>query len=180
MNLFGVFLIAVALALDAFGVALSIGLNKKVTNKMKVIFVLSFGGFQFLLSFLGSISGNIFTSLVTDIPNVVGGIIILIVGALMFRSGPEEDFVITKMIFLILGISVSIDALVVGFTVFGSGYTLTLQFYYTLIIGMVTVLLTTIAFFIAKKLSKIEIIEKYSEYLGGIILILFGLKMIFS
>jgi putative Mn2+ efflux pump MntP len=35
------------------------------------------------------------------------------------------------------------------------------------------------AFFFARYLKKLKAIGKYADYLGGVILILFGLKMIF-
>ena len=45
-------------------------------------------------------------------------------------------------------------------------------------IGLVALILCIIAFLIAKYLRKINIISRYADYVGGIILIIFGLKMI--
>ena len=80
---------------------------------------------------------------------------------------------------IILGISVSIDAMVVGFTVLDKVKENLQLFQYTLMIGLVTLVMSTLAFFIARYLKKIEFVGKYADYIGGIILILFGIKMMF-
>jgi putative Mn2+ efflux pump MntP len=78
---------------------------------------------------------------------------------------------------LILGVSVSIDALVVGITaLFSRGDYI---FSDGLLIGGITLVLVTIAFILSRHLQKMTFIAKYSDYLGGIILILFALKMMF-
>jgi putative Mn2+ efflux pump MntP len=80
--------------------------------------------------------------------------------------------------YLILGISVSIDAAVVGFTVLNNINRGFILFEATVFIGLITLIMCIIAFLIAKYLRKIHIISKYADYVGGIILIVFGLKMI--
>jgi putative Mn2+ efflux pump MntP len=80
--------------------------------------------------------------------------------------------------YLILGVSVSIDAMVVGFTVLNN-ITKVMLLKDTLFIGAVTLAMVTIAFLISKYLKKIEVVGKYADYIGGIILIIFGLKMMF-
>jgi putative Mn2+ efflux pump MntP len=173
--------VAIAVSLDASGVALCIGLNEKATIKNKVFFSISFAFFQFLLSFLGGFSGKLFSENIASVPSIIGGIIISVVGVMMIKEGMENEgdspLLNIKMYFL-LGISVSIDAMVVGFaTLHGTDVTKLLM--YTLMIGLVTLVMCTIAFIISKHLSKIKLISKYADYIGGIILILFGLKMMF-
>lgn len=174
-------LIGLALSLDAFGVALSIGLNPGVKLKNKFIFCLSFGFFQFLFSFVGSYAGVYFTNNIKALPNLFGGIIILMVGVLMVKEGLEEKeecLLFTRKMYIILGGSVSIDALVVGFTMFGSidSFQNTLQ--YTVIIGLITFVISVTAFIISRYLNRISLVARYADYIGGIILIIFGLKMI--
>lgn len=181
MNISQVMWIAIAVSLDASGVALCIGLNEKATTKNKVFFSISFGFFQFLLSFLGGFSGKLFSENIASVPSIIGGMIISVVGVMMIKEGMENEayspLLNIKMYFL-LGISVSIDAMVVGFaTLCGTDVTKLLM--YTLIIGLVALVMCTIAFIISKHLSKIKLISKYADYIGGIILILFGLKMMF-
>lgn len=182
LNFYALLLIALALSLDAFGVALSIGLNPgvKLTNRM--IFCLSFGSFQFLFSFIGSFAGIYFTNNIKSVPELIGGVIIAVVGVLMVKEGMEEKeecLLFTPKMYIILGASVSIDALVVGFTAFGNMDSSKLIFIYTLIIGLVTLIISGGAFIVSRHLKKISVIARYADYIGGIILIIFGLKMIF-
>lgn len=182
MNTQELLLIALAVSLDAFGVAIAIGINDKATVINKLSFALSFGFFQFLCSFLGGLGGKLFTENIAAVPSVLGGIVIAIVGILMIKEGmdeKEDNFILSFKMYFILGISVSIDAIVVGFITFstiGNIITLTIA---TGIVGIVTGIMSLIAFIMAKFLGKINVIGKYGDYIGGIILILFGVKMIF-
>ena len=182
MNLYSLLLIALALSLDAFGVALSVGLNPGVRLRKKLIFCISFGFFQFLFSFVGSFAGIYFTNNIKAVPELFGGIIIAIVGILMIKEGMEEKeecLLFTPKMYIILGASVSIDALVVGFTAFGSMDNIKLILLDTIVIGAVTFIISAGAFIISRHLKKISSVARYADYIGGIILILFGLKMMF-
>ena len=121
MNLKDIIIIGVALAMDAVGVSISIGVNSAINKENKIEFIISFAFFQFLFFFLGKISGNLFETYITAMPNVIGGIAIAIVGILMISDGFEnrendERMLLKKGVALILGVSVSIDAFVIGFT----------------------------------------------------------------
>lgn len=175
-------LIALAVSLDAFGVAIAIGINDKATVANKFAFALSFGFFQFLCSFIGGVGGKLFTENVAAVPSVLGGIVIAIVGILMIKEGMEEkddNFILSFKMYFVLGISVSIDAIVVGFITFSSISSLTTLGIATSIVGIITMIMSLIAFILAKFLGKINVVGKYGDYIGGIILILFGIKMIF-
>jgi len=182
MSLYFISSIAFALSLDAFGVALSIGLNKELGFNKKMLFSISFGFFQFLFALMGALMGIIFNEFITCIPNVAGGTIMAVVGVMMINEGfnkKEENIILQPQMYLILGISVSIDAMVVGFTALTclSFYTLMLD---CLIIGVVSLIMTSLAFVISKYLNKIRLVSRYAKYIGGIILIIFGIKIIFS
>lgn len=182
MDFYSLFLIAIALSLDAFGVALCIGLNKGLHLKNKMIFVFSFGFFQFFFSFIGSYGGLLFNSYIVSVPKIVGGIIIAIVGTMMLKEGFQNEGkcpVISPKMYIILGISVSIDAMVVGFTALNDIGNFIVILKDTVFIGITTFIITTAAFIASKFLKKIEIVGKYADYIGGVILIMFGLKMIF-
>lgn len=182
MTLLDLLLIGLAVSLDAFGVALCIGLNNKIFKSKKIIFAIFFGFFQFLFSLLGGISGKIFTENIASVPEVIGGVIIAIVGVMMIREGMENKSncpILHPRMYFILGVSVSIDAIVVGFITLSNIKVIYSLITYSLIIGTITLFMSIIAFIISKYLSKIEIVSKYADYIGGVILILFGLKMMF-
>ncbi|MBU3110870.1 manganese efflux pump MntP [Clostridium lacusfryxellense] len=181
MDIYPLFIIALALSLDAFGVALCIGLNNQTRVINKVGFTISFGFFQFLFSYIGAYAGLLFNTYVASMPTIIGGIIICLVGVIMIKEGLQNQGtcpLLKPKMYIILGISVSIDAMVVGFTVLNN-ITKVILFKDTLFIGVITLLMVTMAFIISKYLKKIDIVGKYADYIGGIILIIFGLKMMF-
>lgn len=182
MRFSDVILIGLALAMDAFGVSLGIGINSAIIKKQKILYIISFAFFQFLFAFLGGYAGYFFNTYIASIPEILGGIIIGIVGILMIIEGMKKDkeSVLTKssMIF-ILGMSVSIDALVIGFTAFNSIKKIRLLFFNSLIIGAITFIMCAIAFFAGKYIKTISYISKYADFFGGAALIFFSLKMLF-
>jgi len=181
MDLYSLFIIALALSLDAFGVALCIGLNNQTKFINKVGFIISFGLFQFLFSYIGAYAGFLFNTYVALLPSIIGGMIISFVGVLMIVEGFKNQGscpLLKPKMYLILGISVSIDAMVVGFTVLNN-VTMGILFKDTLFIGLITLIMSTLAFIISRYLKKIEVVGRYADYIGGIILIIFGLKMMF-
>ena len=54
------FIVGIALAMDAVGVTVSIGVNPKVIRRNKIAFIMSFAIFQFLFFLLGGIGGHLF------------------------------------------------------------------------------------------------------------------------
>lgn len=183
MKMYDLLLISLALSLDAFGVAISVGLDKEIRFGNKLGFIISFGFFQFLFSIIGAYAGVFFNTYIAAVPKIIGGVLIAIVGALMIKEGfgnKEEDILLSFKTYIILGISVSIDAMIIGFTVLNNIKNDILILNYTLFIGVTTLIVSSVGFIIAKYLRKIEVVSKYADYIGGIILIIFGIKMIFS
>ncbi|GAB6167757.1 manganese efflux pump MntP family protein [Clostridium carnis] len=184
MGLKEVILIGVALAMDALGLSISLGINPSLKRKNKIGFIVSFAFFQFLFLFIGGVSGVFFDTYIASIPNIIGGLIVGAIGAIMIIDGFKKDdkddsFLIRKAMYIILGVSVSIDALVIGFTAFHEMQLILLLFVDSILIGLITLLICTTGFFLCRYVRKINFICKYADFLGGIILILFGIKMIF-
>ena len=177
MNLQDIIVIGVALAMDAVGVTISIGLNAKVKRSNKVAFIISFAVFQFLFFFLGGIGGHLFEKYITAIPNLIGGIMMIKEG---FEDNNKDGALLVKRgMVLILGISVSIDALVVGFTAFSYVSNISNVLVDSTIVGVITLILSTFAFYLCRYIRRINFISKYADFLGGITLIIFAIKMIF-
>lgn len=181
MNLYGVIIIGIALAMDAFGITLSIGINPIVNRKHKLKFLLSFAFFQFLFTYLGGTLGYLFDTYITNIPSIAGGIIIGIIGILILIDGfkeKENEILIKNSTCILLGISVSIDALVIGFTAFRLITGNLLLFINSILIGLITLCICTLGFFICRYVKKIKFVTKYANFFAGIVLIFFGFKMI--
>ncbi|MDS0524160.1 manganese efflux pump [Clostridium sp. SHJSY1] len=177
-----VIVIGVALAMDAFGVTLGVGINRNIKNIDKQKYIISFAFFQFLLAFIGGISGYFFNNYIFPISSVVGGVVIGIVGILIIIDGlkkSDESILAKKAAIIILGISVSIDAMVIGFTIFNDIQKIFILFVYTILIGLITLLICTIGLFISGYISRINFVKKYASLFGGFSLILFSIKMIF-
>ena len=174
--------IAIALALDAFGVALGVGCGTKMKFKEKSGIVFSFAFFQFLFALLGAGLGSYIDKNIFNITGYISGIVILFIGLLLLWEGYKDDEAcmyanLKFWTYIVLGISVSIDALGVGFSALYS-FSSAVIFGNTLIIGIVTAILTTISFVVVTHIKNFLIVEKYADYIGGIVLIIFGIKMI--
>ena len=72
MNIKDILIVGVALAMDAFGITISIGLNKHVNRSKKIGFIISFALFQFLFFFSGAIMGFLFEKYITAKSNILG------------------------------------------------------------------------------------------------------------
>lgn len=174
-------IISIALGLDAFSIAFSVGLNKKATKKKSLMLIIIFGFFQFLFVTMGGCFGGLFNMYIFHLSSKLGGIIVLLVGMLMFKEGLSKEEKLSSLNFIIimlLGICVSIDALVIGFTLFSNFNIETLMFKNSPVVGLICSLLTAIGLMVSRKMRKNFFIKEYASLMGGIILVLFGLKMI--
>ncbi|WP_035571899.1 manganese efflux pump MntP family protein [Halonatronum saccharophilum] len=177
-----ILVIGFALALDAFAVAMGLGCGNRLRLKEKSLIILSFGFFQSLLTFLGAELGNYINANLFNITNYLSGIIIIIIGILFLKEGHynDEACVYKKFnlwTYIVLGISVSIDAFGVGFSILYGGsmaYILTSA----IIVGVITSFLTWASFYIVNYVKNFSLVEKYAAYLGGSILCFLGLVLI--
>lgn len=183
MEVYLVILIGIALGMDAFGINIIIGINSAVSKIDKIQYALSCAFFQFLLCFLGGTMGNVFQKYVAPVSNTFAGIVIGCVGILMIINGiknKEETIFLKNSIKIILGISVSIDSLVIGFSVFKDISNIISLSIFSLLIGLITFTMCIAASFISNNIKKIDFVKKYCCYLSGIILILFAISFFFN
>jgi len=182
MSVLQLIIIGIALAMDALGVTLSVGVNDSVNRNQKIGYIISFGFFQFLLTLVGGIIGCYFNNNIIPISDTLGGVVIGIIGILMIIDGvkeKEESVLAKNSMIIIIGISVSIDAIVVGFTLFNKITLLLSLILNCILIGLITLLICTIGFYLCRFIKKIDFISKYADFFGGIALIIFSIKMIF-
>ena len=177
-NIISTFLIAVALAMDAFSVSMTKGFTQKdLTNPQILYYGLFFGGFQALMPILGYFCGNVIASIVTSLAPIVGFVLLLAIGLNMIResfSGDEDvaDSFSFKEVTL-LAIATSIDAFAVGITIALIKDPILIS---SAIIGIVAFLFSVAGIFIGKKLGN-YVGDKF-QILGGVILILIGIKIL--
>ena len=178
-NLISTFLIAIALAMDAFSVSMTKGFTQKNLTKPQILYYgLFFGGFQFFMPIIGYFCGNVIASIVESLAPIVGFILLLAIGLNMIResiSGDDEeitDHFSFKEVTL-LAIATSIDAFAVGITIALLNDPLMIS---CAIIGIVAFAFSIIGIFIGKKLG--DYVGDKFQILGGVILILIGFKIL--
>ena len=180
---------SVALAMDAFAIAVTLGMDgtaNTVSERLKVS--TSFGFFQGLLFLLGIISLSLVSGDVTTYNHLIAGTILIILGVRMLKEAFEQPSEVEiddkipykkrKLTFKLLamfGIATSIDALAAGIT-YGLIYEQLLIA--TLLIAAVAFILSYIGSTFGKKLG--YMIGNKANILGGIMIILLGLKALFS
>lgn len=179
MSLWGLFLIAVGLSMDAFAVSICKGLSVgRVRIKHVVITGLYFGGFQALMPLLGYLLGKQFQALIVNIDHWIAFGLLVLIGFNMIRearSGGEEDlndsFGVKTM--LPLAVATSIDALTVGITFAFLSVRIAPAVSF---IGITTFVLSAAGLWIGNVFGARY--KARAEFFGGIVLILMGTKIL--
>ena len=185
-----IMIMSVALAMDAFAVAITLGMDAlahTVRDRLKVS--ISFGFFQGLLFVIGIVSLKFVSGEITTYNHLIAGVILIILGVRMlkeaFESSKEEYIESHEMGFnkkkdlslkllAMFGIATSIDALAAGIT-----YGL---IYEQLILA--TIVIATIAFlfsYIGSTFGKTlgHMIGNKANIFGGVMIILLGVNALF-
>lgn len=186
MDFITILFIGIGLAMDASAVSLAkgMGLDKDQVKKYAFILALAFGLFQALMPAIGyfagsHFAGSHFAEYIQSIDHWIAFILLSLIGINMIREGKEEkenEVKIHSIPFkdiLLLAIATSIDALAVGVSF---AFLKVNLFLAITTIGITTFILSFVCVLFGKKLG--SLFEKYAEYLGGIILILLGIKIL--
>lgn len=180
MSLVELFILAVGLSMDAFAVSICKGLSLgKITKKHMAAAGAWFGGFQALMPLIGYFLGSFFADMITKYAHWIAFVLLIIIGGNMIKEAMGEDEKVdacmdAKEMFL-LAIATSIDALAVG---------VTFAFLKVQIVPAVSFIgsVTFVCSAIGVKIGSI-FGSKYrskSEFCGGVILILIGLKILLN
>lgn len=177
MNSSEIFLIAIAVSMDAFAVSICKGLvMKKIEKKNAIKIGLYFGIFQAGMPILGYLLGKQFEQFVQNIDHWIAFILLSFIGLEMikesFDDSKENDKLDFKTMF-ILSIATSIDALTIGITYAFFKVNIIIA---STIIGITTFAFSVIGVFIGNKFG--AKFKNQAEIIGGIILILIGLKIL--
>ena len=179
MGLIELFLIAVGLSMDAFAVSVCKGLAMpKCTFKKAAIVGLWFGGFQALMPAIGYVLGAQFQETIASIDNWIAFVLLALIGGNMIHEALDNDeeeadaSLDVKTMFL-LAVATSIDALAIG---------ITFAFLKVNIIPAVCFIgiVTFIISFAGVKIGNVFGVryKNKAEIVGGVILILLGLKIL--
>ena len=179
MTLTEIILISIGLAMNAFAVSICKGLSiKKINWKVICIVGLYFGIFQAGMPIIGYFLGKGFESFVTKIDHWIAFILLSFIGINMIKEAFSKDENINGddlsfKTMIILAIATSIDALAVGITF--AFFDVNIIFSISMI-GIITFILSAIGVILGNKFGNKY--EKKSQLLGGLILIIIGIKIL--
>ncbi len=174
-----VFILAVALSMDAFAVSIGLG-SKRVrkTGSLAIIAAIYFGLFQALMPVIGFLGGKGVLGWIENYAHWIAFFLLILIGGKMIYEAISENIEqdiaqVTHKVMLILAIATSIDAMAAGFT-------LNLLEVNPLIacgiIGVTTFIFSLVGVFVGAMSG--TWLESKAELLGGIILILIGFKIL--
>lgn len=178
MKLWELFVLAIALAMDAGAVAICKGLSvNKVNPRQQATVGLYFGGFQAAMPVIGYFLGVQFQGLIQNIDHWITFVLLGLIGANMIREalgeGESVDASFDFKTMLPLAVATSIDALAVGVTF---AFLKVNIFVAVALIGIITFLISVVGMKIGNMFGC-----KYktkAEMLGGVVLIFIGLKIL--
>ena len=175
-------LLGIALAMDAFSVSVTNGLNEPCMKKSRIFTIAGvFAGFQILMPLTGWLCVHAiaqqFEAFSKFIP-WIALLLLLYIGGKMLIDGikGDEEEMISAVGFgalMLQGIATSIDALSTGFTIANYGFAPALC--ESIIIGVVTFALCIIGLLLGKKIG--AWISGKAMIVGGLILIGIGVKI---
>jgi len=172
-------ILSIALSMDAFAVALGIGAKQITINKSLALKVaLFFGFFQGFMPLVGYLAGLGLSDFIETIDHWVAFILLALIGGKMvyesFGEPVEEEIsIITNKVLLLLAIATSIDAMAAGFTLTLMETNITTSI---VVIGITTFIFSYAGVILGSKGG--AFLESKAELLGGIVLILIGLKIL--
>lgn len=196
MGLLEILMLGVALATDAFSVTISNTFafdDHRFSRLMRM--PLFFGLFQFGMPLAGYFVGGIAAELIEKYAGIVSLVILGFIGSNMLYSGykalkedaseeeeeeaqqdAQQDATILsygKLVFQ--AVATAIDAFAVGVSFRAHSVDI---LFASALFGIITAILCTIALFIGKKLG--SLLGDRAEMVGGVVLILIGLKAFFG
>lgn len=187
MSIIEIILLSFGLAMDAFAVSICKGLTlKKMDWKKSLISGGYFGVFQAIMPLIGYFLIKLFkqneaiSNFITKYDHWIAFILLIIIGINMIIESFAKEEVDGNFGFktmFVLAIATSIDALSVGITF--ATMELAINIYWTvLIIGGITFILSSLGVFIGNVFGLK--FKQPAEIVGGVVLILIGLKILLN
>ena len=181
MGFLELWILAVGLSMDAFAVSVCKGLAmKKASRRAQLCCGAWFGGFQALMPLIGYFLGTLFLDAISAIDHWIAFGLLVLIGVNMLREamGSEEeeaaDADLSVKTMFLLAVATSIDALAVGISLAMAGVgSIWLA---VLLIGVTTFVLSVIGVRVGNVFGSRY--EKRAETVGGVILILLGVKIL--
>ena len=170
-SFFTILIIGISLSMDAFSLALIYGIQGMSKNE-KIYLSIIVGIYHFIMPLIGLTFGTILSNINLISIDIIAMLILIDIGfdLIISNQKKEERLEISKIGFIIFGLSVSIDSLTVGIGL----KAITNNFF----LSSITFSLTSLIFtYLGLTLGNIigSKIGTYSKILGGIILIIIAI-----
>ena len=177
-----VFIIAIALAVDAFAVAVGAGVSLcQVNFRQTFRLAWHFGFFQAGMNVLGWAGGLTVRSLIENIDHWVAFCLLCFIGIRMIREALDDDDSKESTdptrgkTLVLLSVATSIDSLAVGLSFSVLHISIWMP---ALVIGIVATALTAVGLHIGCIVGAASRLGKRAEIAGGIVLIAIGLNIL--
>jgi len=192
MNLLDICLLAIALAMDCFAVSIVSGIimrNEGIKWKSDVLLyrmAFLFGFFQAAMPLIGWFCVSRFQEQIEAYDHWIAFGMLLLIGGNMIRESfsPEEEQHFNPRRLrtqLLLAVATSIDALAVGISFACTGYNYLSQLAVPLlIIGLFSFLFCIVGVYLGSHFGRVIARRLKPELLGGVILIMIGVKILVS
>ena len=170
MGFLELFLIGIGLSMDAFAVAICKGLSmRRIDRGQTLVIALFFGGFQALMPFLGWALGKQFEQYITNFDHWIAFVLLAYIGGKMIWEALHSDgdacpanFSLKELLILAVGITFAFLQVTIGAAV--------------VIIGCTTFVLSILGVLIGNRFGSRY--KQRAELVGGIILVLIGVKIL--
>lgn len=182
MTLFNIIAIAVALAMDAFAVAIAAGMNLgRIDLRQNFRLAWHFGLFQALMPVIGWAAGLTIREQIARYDHWVAFGLLVFVAQGMLREAfkreksdsPKDPTKGATMV--MLSVATSLDALAVGLSLSMISVSI---WYPALIIGIVAGIFTTIGMHLGSRIAKAAQMQRYADCLGAVVLLAIGLNIL--
>ena len=183
MTFLNIVALAIALAMDAFAVAIATGVRlKRVSFRQFFRLAWHFGLFQAMMPVIGWAAGLTVRESIERYDHWIAFALLSFVGVNMIREAfkLEEDArekhdPTRGMTLVMLSVATSIDALAVGLTISMLQVAIWLP---ALVIGLVAGAFTIMGLYLGKSVGSAERLSPIAEVLGGVVLLAIGVKIL--
>lgn len=183
MTFINITAIAVALAMDAFAVAIAAGISlKQISFRQNFRLAWHFGLFQAMMPVIGWSAGLSFRDLIVRYDHWVAFVLLIFVAQGMLRQAfkSEKERSEAKdptrgLTMVMLSVATSLDALAVGLSLSLINISIWMP---AAVIGVVACIFTTIGLHLGKRLANAARLRRWADALGGIVLIAIGLNIL--
>lgn len=176
-------IIAIALAMDAFAVAVATGVAlKRVSPRQTFRLSWHFGLFQGLMPIIGWVLGVKVRAFIEAFDHWIAFALLGYIGIKMIHEAFEDEAEELKdptkgMSLIMLSVATSIDALAVGLSLSVLGVSV---WWPALVIGLVALGFTFMGLQIGKRAARARLLSTSAEVIGGMVLLAIGFKILWD